>query len=64
MTISNFCVGFVAFIVLLVITGILGWFFMWATDEENLFMICVAWITSTAGLAICLTYILVTKGFI
>lgn len=35
MTISNFCVCFVVFIGLLVITGIIGWFFMWATDEEN-----------------------------
>ena len=64
MTISNFCVGFVVLIGLLVITGIIGWFFMWATDEENLFAIFVAWITSTAGLATCLTYILVMKGFI
>mgnify|MGYP000852945341 FL=1 len=64
MTISNFCVCFVVFIGLLVITGIIGWFFMWATDEENLFMIFSAWFISTIGLAICLTYILVTKGFI
>ena len=60
MTISNFCVGFVVFIVLLV----LGWLFMWVNDEEDLFAIFVAWITSTAGLATCLTYILVMKGFI
>ena len=52
------------FIVLLVITGILGWLNMFVSDEENLFAIFVAWITSTAGLAICLTYILVMKGFI
>ena len=64
MTISNCCVGFVVFIVLLVITGIIGWFFMWANDEESLFMIFSAWFISTIGLAICLTYILVTKGFI
>lgn len=64
MTISNLCVGFVVFIGLLVITGIIGLFFMWMNDEENLFAIFVAWITSTAGLATCLTYILVTKGFI
>ena len=37
MTISNFCVGFVVFIGLLVITGIIGLAFMWVTDEENLF---------------------------
>ena len=64
MTISNFCVGFVVFIVLLVITGILGWLFMWVNDEEDLFAIFVAWFVSTAGLATCLTYILVMKGFI
>nr|DAR18126.1 MAG TPA: Oxaloacetate decarboxylase, gamma chain [Caudoviricetes sp.] len=64
MTISNFCVVFVVFIVLLVITGIIGWFFMWMTDEENLFMIFSAWFISTIGLATCLTYILVMKGFI
>ena len=64
MTISNCGVGFVVFIVLLVITGIIGWFFMWANDEESLFMIFSAWFISTIGLAICLTYILVTKGFI
>lgn len=64
MTISNFCVGFVVFIGLLVITGIIGLAFMWVTDKENLFAICVAWIVSTADLAICLTYILVMKGFI
>lgn len=64
MTISNCCVGFVVFIVLLVITGIIGCFFMWMTDEENLFMIFSAWFISTIGLAICLTYILVMKGFI
>lgn len=64
MIISNICVGFVVFIVLLVITGMLGWLNMLVSDEEDLFAIFVAWITSTAGLAICLTYILVTKGFI
>lgn len=64
MTISNICVGVVVFIVLLVITGIFGWLNMFVADEENLFAIFVAWITSTAGLATCLTYILVMKGFI
>lgn len=64
MIISNLCVGFVVFIGLLVITGIIGWFFMWVNDEEDLFMIFSAWFISTIGLAICLTYILVMKGFI
>ena len=64
MTISNICVGFVVFIGLLVITGLLGLFYMWMGDEEDLFAISVAWIVSTAGLATCLTYILVMKGFI
>ena len=64
MTISNLCVGFVVFIGLLVITGIIGWFFMWVNDEEDLFIIFSAWIISNIGLAICLTYILVMKGFI
>lgn len=64
MTISNLCVGFVVFIVLLVITGMLGWLNMLVSDEEDLFAIFVAWSISTAGLATCLTYILVTKGFI
>ena len=64
MTISSLCVGFVVFIVLLVITGMLGWLNMLVSDEEDLFAIFVAWSISTAGLATCLTYILVTKGFI
>lgn len=64
MTISNFCVGFVVFIGLLAITGIIGLAFMWVTDEDNLFAIFSCWIISTIGLAICLTYILVMKGFI
>ena len=64
MIISNFCVGFVIFIGLLVITGMLGWLNMLVADEENLFAIFVAWVTSTAGLATCLTYILVIKGFV
>lgn len=64
MTISNLCVGFVVFIGLLVITGILGWLFMWVNDEESSCMIFFAWFIPTIGLAICLTYILVTKGFI
>lgn len=64
MTISNLCVGFVVFIVLLVITGMLGWLNMLVSDEEDLFAIFIAWSISTAGLATCLTYILVTKGFI
>lgn len=64
MTISNICVGFVVFIGLLVITGIIGLVFMWMTDEENLFAIFSGWFISTIGLAICLTYILVMKGFI
>lgn len=64
MIISNLCVGFVVFIVLLVITGMLGWLNMLVSDEEDLFAIFVAWFISTAGLAACLTYILVTKGFI
>lgn len=64
MTISNICVGVVVFIVLLVITGILGWLNMFVSDEENLFAIFVAWITSTAGLATCLTYIFVQNNFI
>ena len=64
MSISNLCVGFVVFIVLLVITGMLGWLNMLVSDEEDLFAIFVAWSISTAGLATCLTYILVTKGFI
>lgn len=64
MTIGNICVGVVVFIGLFVITGILGWLNMFVADEENLFAIFVAWITSTAGLATCLTYILVMKGFI
>lgn len=64
MTISNLCVGFVVFIGLLVITGMLGWLNMLMVDEENLYAIFVAWSISTAGLATCLTYILVTKGFI
>lgn len=62
--VSNICVGIVVFIVLFVITGLLGWLNMLVADEENLFAIFVAWITSTAGLATCLTYILVIKGFI
>ena len=62
--VSSICVGIVVFIVLLVITGILGGLNMFVADEENLFAIFVAWITSTAGLATCLTYILVMKGFI
>ena len=37
---------------------------MWVTDEENLFAIFSGWIISTIGLATCLTYILVMKGFI
>ena len=52
------------FIGLLVITGLLGLLNMLMADEEDLFAIFVAWITSTAGLATCLTYILVMKGFI
>lgn len=64
MIISNICVGFVVFIGLLVITGLFGLLNMIMADEENLFAIFVAWITSTAGLATCLTYILVMKGFI
>lgn len=64
MTISNICVGFVVFIGLLVITGLLGFLNMLVADEEDLFAICVAWITSTAGLAACLIYILVMKVFI
>lgn len=64
MTISNICVGFVAFIVLFVITGLLGWLNMFVADEEDLFAIFVAWIISTAGLATCLTYIFVQNNFI
>ena len=64
MTISNICVGFVVFIGLLVITGVLGWFNMCMADEDDMYIVFVAWITSTAGLATCLTYILVMKGFI
>lgn len=64
MTVSNICVGVVVFIVLFVITGLLGWLNMFVADEEDLFAIFVAWIVSTAGLATCLTYILVMKGFI
>ena len=60
MTISNLCVGFVVFIGLLVITGILGWLFMWVNDEESSCMIFFFWFLSTIGLAICLSYILVT----
>ena len=33
MTISNFCVGFVVLVGLLVITGIIGLAFMWVTNE-------------------------------
>ena len=33
MIISNICVGFVVFIVLLVITGMLGWLNMLVSDE-------------------------------
>lgn len=64
MTVSNICVGIVVFIVLFVITGLLGWLNMFVADEEDLYAIFVAWIISTAGLATCLTYILVMKGFI
>lgn len=35
MTISNICVGFVVFIGLLVITGIIGLAFMWMTDKKT-----------------------------
>lgn len=52
------------FIVLLVITGLLGLLNMIMADEENLFAIFIAWIASTAGLATCLIYILVMKVFI
>ena len=55
MMVSNICVGFVVFIVLLVITGMLGWLNMLMVDEENLYAIFVAWFVSTAGLATCLT---------
>lgn len=61
---SNICVGIVVFIVLFAITGLLGWLNMFVADEEKLFAIFVSWIVSTAGLATCLTYILVIKGFI
>ena len=33
MTISNVCVGVVVFIVLFVITGLLGWLNMFVADE-------------------------------
>ena len=36
MIISNFCVGFVIFIGLLVITGMLGWLNMLVADEEKI----------------------------
>lgn len=42
MTISNICVGLVVFVVLLVITGMLGLLNMIMADEENLFAIFVA----------------------
>lgn len=64
MTVSNICVGVVVFIVLFVITGLLGWLNMFVADEEDLFAIFVAWIVSTAGLATCLTYIFVQNNFI
>ena len=64
MTISNFCVGVVMFLCIMVVTFMFGWLNMVMSDEENLFAIFVAWITSTAGLATCFTYILVMKGFI
>ena len=35
MTISNFCVGFVVFVGLLVITGIIGLLNMFMSDEDN-----------------------------
>lgn len=64
MGISNFCVGFVIFIGLLVITGAIGWLYAWMSDNDNFFMTVFAWFISDIGLAICLTYILVMKGFI
>lgn len=64
MTISNICVGFVVFICLLVITGLLGLLNMFVADEEDLFAIFVFWIVSTAGLATCLTYIFVQNNLI
>lgn len=64
MTITNICVGVVLFIGILVITGVFGWFNMWMADEENMFMVFVAWIISSLGWAICLTIIFVQNNLI
>ena len=64
MTVSNVCVGVVVWLLILVTTGAFGWFNMWLGDEEGLFMIFIAWITSAAGFAVFLTIILVQNNLI
>ena len=64
MTISNICVGVVLFIIVLAITSIFGWFNMWMADEEDMFMVFVAWFTSSLGWAACMTIIFVQNNLI
>ena len=70
MSISNAYVGFVIIILTLVImiltlviTGLSGLIISLFVNDEDCIAIA-AWFISDIGLAICLTYILVMKGFI
>lgn len=63
MTISNFCVGVVMFLYIMVVTFLFGWLVAFICDDDDMTTFW-AWLTSSLCLAVCITIIFVQNNII
>lgn len=63
MTISNFCVGVVMFLCIMVVTFMFGWLVAFICDDDDMTTFC-AWLTSSLCLAVCIIIIFVKNNII
>lgn len=64
MRIEQLCVGFVICILVGAASALFSFLFQFMTDEDYEFAFVMAWLITSIGFGICLTYILYTKGLI
>lgn len=62
MSFTVICVGIVLFIAIVLLTGAMSWFLAWLNDDDWELAVCVAWIASALGFAVCLTELLYLTG--
>ena len=63
MSFTSICVGFVIIIAIMIITGLMGAFWGWMTEDSDDWGFG-AWIVCALGFGICLTILLYQNGII